>query len=267
MSSRDCCTGFLETGKPEGHYESYAGQECYISKPKKNDLKIAVVIGSDIFGYKLNNVQLMADRFAELGYLAIVPDLFENKAFKAELVDPLLGTGLRLSNTIFSFIMNFFARLTAALYFFPFIPFFIMKHPPESKILKFVKIFEQLRQDKYKIGFQGYCFGGTIGMMLSGTHLVDAISCAHPGPFDIKESLDQIKTKTLLILVKNDMHIKDTEQSQILEFSRGQPILEAALFFQHHGFAIRCDTRIEEQKKEKERAFNLAVSFFQKNIK
>ena len=267
MTSLDCCTGYSEKGTPLGIYEKYAGQECYISKPKNDNLKIAIVLGTDIFGYRLSNIQLLADQFAELGYLAIVPDLFDNQAFKAELVDPLIGNGLRLSCSIFSLISNFFSRLFSALYFFSFIPFFILKHPPESKILKFVKIFDQLRQDKYKIGFQGYCYGGTIGMMLSSTHLVNAISCAHPGPFQVKESLEQLKTKTLLILVHKDMHIKEIEQSQILDFSKGQPNLEAELFFQHHGFAIRCDTRIEEQKKEKERAFHLAAAFFRNTIK
>ena len=52
----------------------YTEQECYITKPTTNSNK-AIVIGSDIFGYKLINVQLIADIFTEHGYLTIESDL------------------------------------------------------------------------------------------------------------------------------------------------------------------------------------------------
>eukprot|EP00835_Amoeboradix_gromovi_P005582 NODE_538_length_6985_cov_0.287892.p3 type:complete len:269 gc:universal NODE_538_length_6985_cov_0.287892:3319-4125(+) len=264
-SPLSCCKGFLDLGTPQGTVTKYANQICYISKPKKES-KRAIVIGTDIFGFRLTNVQLLADQFAAQGYLTIVPDLFNDKAFSASALDPIIGLGLNESVSVFAYCHNIFLKFWALLTFLPFVPYFFLKNPPESKILKFVKIFEELRRNRYSIGYQGYCYGGMISMMLSTTNLVDAVSAAHPGKFDISVFKSEFKTNTLLLLVKEDIHIREKQQAELLAFAKTRKDFIVELFAFHHGFAVRGDTRKDDVRMAKEKAFNLALEHFNKHV-
>jgi hypothetical protein len=59
-SLRSCCiTGHISQGTPTGEYIKIEGVDAYVAKPKEPS-KAAIVISTDVFGYKLPNVQLIA---------------------------------------------------------------------------------------------------------------------------------------------------------------------------------------------------------------
>eukprot|EP00834_Sanchytrium_tribonematis_P001289 NODE_30_length_37342_cov_0.449507.p16 type:complete len:279 gc:universal NODE_30_length_37342_cov_0.449507:13889-13053(-) len=266
MTSPACCEGYLETGKSSGEFGNYANQPAYISKPKEVGKK-AIMIGTDIFGYRLNNIQLIADEFAKHGFLVIIPDLFNEGAFKAENIDPLLDIGLKKPTSFAEQLINYGKKSWALLAFLPFFPFFMYKHPPSSKHLIFIKISEQLREEGYEfVGYQGYCYGGTIGFDISGTKIANAISIAHPGTFDINLFRRDFKTPFLGLLIKNDMNLKDVQIAELQKFANGRSDISFEIFDNHHGFAVRANTTIEEQRLAKEKAFEKALAFFQSHF-
>jgi len=78
MSQIGCCGGHIDKGTPDGEIKTVAGVKCYQSKIEPSNTDTLIVIATDIFGYTLPNVRLIADKFAnETGILCIVPDLFQ----------------------------------------------------------------------------------------------------------------------------------------------------------------------------------------------
>ncbi|KAJ1473896.1 hypothetical protein T484DRAFT_1834443 [Baffinella frigidus] len=65
MSCPDCFKGSLDSGTPTGEETKIAGLDAYVAKPKAGSEaggeKKAVVLITDIFGWKLLNVRLVAD--------------------------------------------------------------------------------------------------------------------------------------------------------------------------------------------------------------
>ncbi|KAL3428838.1 dienelactone hydrolase family-domain-containing protein, partial [Aspergillus tetrazonus] len=77
-----CASGFRHEGNPVGEVKNVNGTDTYIVYPKDNKSpEKAIIILSDIFGIYVN-AQLLADEFAENGYLAVLPDLFRGDAIK-----------------------------------------------------------------------------------------------------------------------------------------------------------------------------------------
>jgi dienelactone hydrolase len=78
MSCPDCIKGSLDEGTPRGEEIVVEGIPCYLSKPTTSN-GAAIILGTDIFGYKLVNARLIADVFADAGYTVAVPDYFKGE--------------------------------------------------------------------------------------------------------------------------------------------------------------------------------------------
>ncbi|CEP02293.1 Dienelactone hydrolase domain-containing protein [Plasmodiophora brassicae] len=103
MASLACCAGTVDSGTPTGSVLAIGGISCYVAcrsvtvegdRITSCSANRAVVIATDIFGYKLSNGRLLADQFATAGYVAVVPDLFNgNEVPPAGMhtVDALVG--------------------------------------------------------------------------------------------------------------------------------------------------------------------------------
>lgn len=76
MSISDCCTkGFEWEGSPTGHVIPFptTSNQAYVTG--SND-KAAVLLTHDLFGWKYNNLRLLADHFArEIDATVYLPDL------------------------------------------------------------------------------------------------------------------------------------------------------------------------------------------------
>lgn len=79
----------VDTGA--GRTVALGGLQTYLAEPKapannstaaanKAAPKAAVIIYSDIYGYRGNGTRLWADRLAQLGYVAVVPDFFQGRS-------------------------------------------------------------------------------------------------------------------------------------------------------------------------------------------
>jgi hypothetical protein len=84
----DCIKGSLDEGTPKGEDNTIAGVPCYITKPAAAAANgCAVILATDIFGYRLINARLIADVYADAGYICVVPDYFEGEPMNMQLLE------------------------------------------------------------------------------------------------------------------------------------------------------------------------------------
>ena len=92
MSGVACCSGTVDAGTPQGSEKklkltSASSIDCYWA-PAQAGGNCAVIIVTDIFGWKLPNARLLADKLGpELNATVIVPDLFNGGAPAPEVVN------------------------------------------------------------------------------------------------------------------------------------------------------------------------------------
>ncbi|TVY56797.1 Hydrolase tropI [Lachnellula cervina] len=78
FSPETCCyKGIKHEGTAKGKLSQLSGFEVYTAFPESQSTEKGILILTDIIGHKFINTQLIADQFAENGYLVIVPDLFD----------------------------------------------------------------------------------------------------------------------------------------------------------------------------------------------
>ena len=162
-----CATAFRHEGTPIGETKKVGGGECpiyipglspgskrgltrsvdtYIVYPKNNKTpEKAVIFLTDIFGI-YNNSQLLADEFANNGYLTVIPDLFQGDAITHEAMEA--------------------GKVE--------LPSWIKNHQPQhvdpivEATIKYVR--EELGVKK--VGAVGYCFGGKVSLAVSALLIV-----------------------------------------------------------------------------------------------
>lgn len=84
----DCLKGSLDQGTPRGKDSTIAGFPCYLTQPSADAANgCAVILATDVFGYQLINARLIADAYADAGYLCVVPDCFQGEPMSTELME------------------------------------------------------------------------------------------------------------------------------------------------------------------------------------
>ncbi|KAL4944860.1 hypothetical protein BDV06DRAFT_186285 [Aspergillus oleicola] len=232
-----CASGFKHEGTPVGETKSINGTETYIVYPKDNKTpEKAVIILSDIFGVYVN-AQLLADEYAQNGYLAVLPDLFRGDAIK--LSDMESGK----------------ANLPAWL--------------PNHQVANVDPVIEatikHVRGDLgvKRVAAVGYCFGGKYVCRFLKSGKVDVGYTAHPS-FVTEEELAAIQGPLSICASEID-HIFTTElrhKSEDILIKTGQNWQINLYSGVTHGFAVRADLSNKHHKFAKEQAFAQAVSWF-----
>lgn len=72
----NCFSGNLRSGTPTGTEIKLGGLDTYIAVPENKEPTGAVLVITDVFGWKLVNSRLISDELAKGGLLAILPDFF-----------------------------------------------------------------------------------------------------------------------------------------------------------------------------------------------
>ncbi|EGV63676.1 hypothetical protein PSN45_004279 [Yamadazyma tenuis] len=228
-----CCTEkILHEGTPAGSYSTVHGLDTYVTGDVTNK-KILVII-TDIFGYKLNNVLLLADQLAKLGgYKVLIPDIFDGDIFVA-------GNDVQA--------------------WFP-------KHS-ESIVAPIINDFlKKLKEDEKPtfLGGIGYCFGGKYVMQhLSKDGYFDAGATPHPS-LVVTADVEAIERPLLIStpyadqMFGNDLR-RETED--ILSKKEGLK-WEITLFSGvTHGYSVRGDISQPQIKYAKEKTVMDQLAFF-----
>ncbi|KAJ5544555.1 hypothetical protein N7535_007047 [Penicillium sp. DV-2018c] len=234
-----CATGFRHEGTPAGEIKNVDGVNTYITYPKNKSAEKAVLFLTDIFGI-FPNAQLLADEFANNGYLCVLPDIFQGDQIDVEEMNS--------------------GKVD--------LPTWLPKHQPEQVQPAIDSTIKYMRETLgvKKIGAVGYCFGGKyVARYLDGR--IDAGYTAHPS-FITKEELAAIKGPFSIAAAEVDS-IFTTQlrhESEDILIKTGQPWQINLYSGTSHGFGVRADLKDPKQKWAKEQAFCQAVVWFNQHL-
>ncbi|KAJ3233561.1 hypothetical protein HDU78_006365 [Chytriomyces hyalinus] len=268
MSSIACCSGSVDKGTPLGTIETIAGHSVYIGSPVPADRRNLVIIATDVFGYTLPNVRLIADKFASKGYFCVVPDLFKGSEPPADLMDDLealsaKGSGIR-------------AKMTGVGRLLWHFPGFILRNNDKMGMDIIEAVVADLRATRgvQKIALQGYCWGGNIGIKLAQKDgVLDVASVAHPGGnLAIPQDFDKVVKPIYVALAETDNQINASQceliKASLEKRSKELGIMQKVEWFLgvEHGFAVRGKESDSHVNSQRERAFADALAFIQKAL-
>ncbi|KAJ5570620.1 uncharacterized protein N7459_010050 [Penicillium hispanicum] len=232
-----CASGFKHEGSPLGETKNIDGVNTYIAYPKDNKTpEKAIVFLTDIFGL-FNNAFLLADEFANNGYLTIIPDLFHG--------DQISVSDMESGK----------ADLGA----------WIPKHQPANidPIVEASIKYARETLGVKKVGAVGYCFGAKYVTRFLKKGKVDVGYSAHPS-FITHEELGAIEGPFSIAAAQTDS-IFTTQlrhESEETLIKAGQPWQINLFGGVSHGFGVRGDLSDPVQKWAKEQAFCQAVAWF-----
>ena len=137
-----CCVGGrIDEGEPKGKVEEIGGVKCYVAESKTGSKEFAVVIATDVFGYTLPNVRLIADSYAEQGYYCLVPDMFQGSEPPAEMMTSINNINGANKNATFMNKMGAFGSLLRHF------PSFIFRNGGTKNVDTIKKVISHLRKE------------------------------------------------------------------------------------------------------------------------
>lgn len=205
--------------------------------PPDKSTKNAVLILSDVIGHKFTNVQLIADEFAASGYFVVMPDLFGGDTVPLNRPE-----GFQIQD-------------------------WLENHLPEHVEPIIDAVLAEMRGPLgcERIGGVGYCFGGryVARYLRPGTGKLDVAYTAHPTMMS-PEELAGIKGPFSIAAAVKDFVFTTEKRHESEQILAGLDVPYQINLLSHvdHGFSVRCDLSVKEQKIAKEAVFIQAVQWF-----
>ena len=191
-----CTTGYLDVGETTGTLGTLGGVNAYFARPAAPSEK-ALLICTDVFGFELINVRLIADIVCkETGFLVVVPDLFDGDALPVSLIDMMdekpksvwgsISRGARMFGSVFSMLP------------------WITRHGDASIRPKLEAIVTDLRTTHgvKRLAAQGFCWGGRYSILLAGTDRVDVCINNHPSRVSFPADIEALAKPSFFVLAE-----------------------------------------------------------------
>ncbi|KAL3641942.1 hypothetical protein CASFOL_012757 [Castilleja foliolosa] len=154
----------------EGKELKIGGFNAYVTGP--NNSNKAVILASDVFGYNVTHLRLIADKVGKVGYYTLVPDFFNGDPFVANM------------------------NMTD----------WIKNHPAEKGIEDAKPLIEALKKKGIiKIGAAGFCWGAklTVDLTTKKSPRVQAAVLLHP-TFITNQDIAGVKVPISFLGGQND---------------------------------------------------------------
>ncbi|KAL9091706.1 MAG: hypothetical protein Q9165_004782 [Trypethelium subeluteriae] len=268
----DCClSGKIAEGSPKGREEELCGISTYVAQPESGSNAMTIIFLTDIFGWKLNNVRLLADNYAKAGFYCYVPDVHQGDSLPEELlqdIEPPLPTREKLSLLAKG---TKTAKVGATLG-----PWLIKHRESVAKpiIDGFIRTVRMIPGTD-KVGTIGFCWGGRYAILTaqggkySPGNGVDAAYACHPSLLAVPGDIEQVTKPLSIALGTKDSLIGEKEQGKI-QVALGKLTSvphELQLYEdQVHGFVLRGDFTSEKDKKAMDDAEKQGIKWFQKYL-
>jgi dienelactone hydrolase len=219
--------------------------KCYISHPKQEAPKNAILYIPDAFGLELSNNKLLADALATAGYLVVIPDIYN--------ANPVPETYLTEGPSAF----DLYAWLPL--------------HTPETVEPILDAVIKALRSEHgvERLGAVGYCFGAKyVVRYLAPNRGVDAGFIAHPS-FVTPEEVGAIAGPLSIAAAETDGIFPAELRRKVEDVLMEKKLTYESVLYGgvEHGFAVRTDLSVKEKKFAKEGAYFQAVRWLDEFVK
>ncbi|KAF8471263.1 dienelactone hydrolase family-domain-containing protein [Kalaharituber pfeilii] len=239
---RECCiSGHLHKGTPKGRMKEFQGMLTYFAyPPNRHDTSKIILMFTDIFGNKYVNSQLVADKFAALGYLVIVPDYFKGDAVSPpEELPPDFDLDKWLA-----------------------------AHPPEMLQPAIDDAYEGVMKEfkPKSIGAVGMCYGAKYAVrLLNGK--VNAAFIAHPSYVELDEIAAITGPLSIAAAEIDNIFSKDFRRQTEDKLSEVNAKFQLFLYGNvEHGFTTRGDDTNPDVRLQAQVAFSQAASWFKEYV-
>ncbi|KAK6454937.1 dienelactone hydrolase [Scheffersomyces xylosifermentans] len=229
-----CCavTNFHE-GKAVGSFKTLFGVDSYQTGEAFGNDRVIVIL-TDVFGHKYNNVLLVADELAKAKYHVVIPDLFGGDPYTTDN----------------------FSDFNA----------WLPKHTPDTAkpiVDKFVAELKAAWNPKF-LGGIGYCYGGKFAIQqLSEDGHFTAAAVAHPSFVSIEE-VQAVKRPLLISAAETDsIFTVDLRHQTEVELTKLGARYQLDFFSGvEHGYAVRGDISKPIVKYAKEKTLSDQLVWF-----
>ncbi|MDT7814086.1 MAG: carboxymethylenebutenolidase [Acidobacteriaceae bacterium] len=219
-------SGLVKLQASDGHE-----LDAYVAEPDGKPWGALVVV-QEIFGVNLH-MRSVADHFAQEGFDAVVPALFDRVEPNVELTDDGTQKGMALAQKID--INDALKDMDAALQY-------------------------AAKKTGKPAGVVGYCYGGTLAW-LSATRLSPAAAVGYYGGQIGRFALESPRAPVLLHFGKQDGHIP---QADVEKVHAAHPEVEICWYDAGHAF--NNDTRASYNAEAAKEAMARTVAFFNRHL-
>lgn len=237
MATSQCCNNAptLNPGCGKGTVmDDLGGLKTYLSGEPSNP---AIIFVPDVFGIDTPNMRALADKAAESGYYAVLPDFLYG--------DPMT---------------NDFSKL----------PAWLQKHSPAKGFEDAKHVIQALKEKGVSsIGAVGFCWGAKVVVELAKSDDIKAAVLLHPS-FVTVDDIKEVKTPISVLGAEIDRTTPPELAKQFDEIlSSKEEVPSYVKIFPgvEHGWSVRYDLTDKEACARAEEAHNDMFDWFTKYVK
>lgn len=234
-----CLSGHIHSGAPKGSVvSSVGGVPSYIAQG--NTTEKAILICTDIFGYELPNVRLIADKLASAaGFTVYVPDILQGDAVNPDAFD-----------------RSKFGEWRA-------------RHGDDQTMPAVRGVIEDLKAKHgvTKLAVLGYCFGGRYAALATAEGLTTAYGVAHPSFVSVAD-FQELKAPGMFLCAETDQQFPGPMADEVEKVlvAAGVPVEFRRYPGTTHGFAVRGNEDDKAVMAARDDALQGAADFFGKHL-
>ena len=272
-----CIAGAVFGGTPAGTEESVGGVDCYVAPlagaapPSK-----ALLLLTDVFGFRFANPRLLADRYAAAlpGTLVLVPDLHAGDSIAPDALDFMLKPAASWTHRV--------ANVFVGAVRLPSVIAWMMRHGDAPTLPRLQAVTAAVRAPEgracARVAALGFCWGGRYSLLMGGGSggaagcTADVALAAHPSGTTTADC-GQLAVPALFLCAESDNVFTDKARrdSEAALAARAAPPQPPPAVFKlypgtSHGFAARGNEGNEKEKAAMDAAFADAVAFLKEHL-
>ncbi|CAN6543035.1 unnamed protein product [Malus baccata var. baccata] len=240
MSGPQCCSN-PPILKPESYGvdncdEKLGGLNVYVAGSPNS--KLAILLISDVFGYRVPNLRKLAENIAAAGFFVLVPDFFYGDPFVYDNKRPLAV--------------------------------WLQDHGTDKGFEDAKSIINALKgKGVSAIGAAGFCWGAKVVTELAKSDFIQAAVLLHPS-FVALDDIQEVKVPIAIQGAEIDDYSPPELVKQFEQILAAKPEVDSFVKIfpkAEHGWTVRYNVEDEEAVKRAEEAHRNTLAWFVKHVK
>ncbi|KAL6297302.1 hypothetical protein ACE6H2_005444 [Prunus campanulata] len=238
MAGPQCCSNppILNPSYGVDSAEKLGGLNVYAAGSPNS--KLAIVLVSDVFGYRAPNLRKLAEKVAAAGFFVVVPNFFYDDPFVYDNNRPLAV--------------------------------WLEDHGTDKGFEDAKSIINALKEKGYSaIGAAGFCWGGKVVTELAKSDFIQAAVLLHPS-FVALDDIEGVKVPMAVLGAEIDEYSPLELLKQFEEILAAKSEIDSYVKIfpkAEHSWTVRYNVEDEEAVKRAEEAHNNMIDWFSKHVK